>query len=202
MPIEIERKFLLANEDWRAAVSRSTWLRDGILAFYDGRKIRIRFYDEKATLTVKGPRKGLARDEFEYEIPASDGLVLLERHCKGEVIEKTRHHVLVGDREWVVDEYHGLLAGVILAEVELPSEDTQFELPAWVAAEVTGIEKYRKVNLVKARKKKHADMVRRTRKREAKKRHLSEQQSVAHQDRPLSDKRAADQSPLSKHGSA
>ncbi len=68
MPIEIERKFLLANEDWRAAVSRSTRLRDGILAFYDGRKIRIRFYDEKATLTVKGPRKGLARDEFEYEI--------------------------------------------------------------------------------------------------------------------------------------
>ncbi|WEF24794.1 CYTH domain-containing protein [Paracoccus sp. S3-43] len=180
MPTEIERKFLLANDDWRAAVSGSTRLRDGILAFYDGRKIRIRFYDEKATLTVKGPRKGLARDEFEYEIPASDGLVLLERHCKGEVIEKTRHHVLVNGLEWVVDEYHGLLDGIILAEIELPSEETPFELPAWVAAEVTGIEKYRQVNLVRARKKKLADMVRRARKREANKQHQGEQPSVDH----------------------
>lgn len=186
MPTEIERKFLLANEDWRTAAFKSTRLRDGILAFYDGRKIRIRFYDEKATLTVKGPRKGLARDEFEYEIPASDGLVLLERHCKNEVIEKTRHHVLVGDREWVVDEYHGLLEGIILAEIELPSEDAPFELPTWVAAEVTGVEKYRKVNLVRARKKKRADMARRARKQEAKSRPLAERQSD-HRGRPLAD---------------
>ena len=69
MNIEIERKFLLADDTWRALVSRSVRIRDGILAFYDGRKIRIRFYGQKATLTVKGPRKGLARDEFEYDIP-------------------------------------------------------------------------------------------------------------------------------------
>lgn len=167
MPTEIERKFLLANEDWRAIASSATRIRDGILAFYDGRKIRIRFYDDKATLTVKGPRKGLARDEFEYDIPASDGLVLLEQHCKGDVIEKTRHHVLVGKQEWVVDEYHGLLDGIILAEIELPSEDAEFERPSWVAAEVTGVEKYRKTNLVKARKRKFADMARRARKRQA-----------------------------------
>ena len=121
MPIEIERKFLLANEGWRDAVVRSTRLRDGILAFYDGRKVRIRLYDDKATLTIKGPRKGLARHEFEYEIPLPDGLVLLEQHCKGEVVEKTRHHIPALGHEWVVDEYHGLLDGVILAEVELPS---------------------------------------------------------------------------------
>ncbi|MBS7743534.1 CYTH domain-containing protein [Chelatococcus sp. HY11] len=161
MPKEIERKFLLANDSWREAVSRSIRLRDGILAFYDGRKIRIRFYNEKATLTVKGPRRGLVRDEFEYEIPASDGLILLEQHCKGDVLEKTRHHIIFGEREWVVDEYHGLLEGVILAEVELPSEEACLVLPDWVAKEVTQLEKYRKVNLVKARKRKVADAVRR-----------------------------------------
>lgn len=167
MPIEIERKFLLSNDSWRDAVLRSTKLRDGILAFYDGRKIRIRFYDDKATLTVKGPRKGLARHEFEYEIPASDGLILLEQHCKGEVVEKTRHHIRSGEHDWVVDEYHGLLDGVILAEVELPSEDATLDLPAWVGKEVTGIEKYRKVTMVKARVRKQRDAARRAGKRAA-----------------------------------
>ncbi|MBN9491043.1 MULTISPECIES: CYTH domain-containing protein [Pannonibacter] len=165
MNIEIERKFLLADDTWRALVSRSVRIRDGILAFYDGRKIRIRFYGQKATLTVKGPRKGLARDEFEYDIPQSDGLILLEKHCKGEVVEKTRHHLQVAELEWTIDEYHGLLDGVILAEVELPHEDTRLILPSWVAREVTGVEKYRKINLVKARKKKHADAARWARKR-------------------------------------
>ncbi len=165
MPVEIERKFLLANDSWRSVVVKSSRLRDGLLAFYDGRKIRIRFYDDKATLTVKGPRKGLARHEFEYAIPASDGLVLLEQHCKGEVVEKTRHHVLVGDQQWMIDEYHGLLDGVILAEVELAREDTHVHLPDWIAKEVTGVEKYRKINLVKARKKKMAHAARQAKRR-------------------------------------
>lgn len=168
MAKEIERKFLLANDSWKGLVQHSIKLRDGILAFYDGRKIRVRFYDDKATLTVKGPRKGLARDEFEYEIPTSDGLVLLEQHCKGEVLEKTRHHIPLGELEWVVDEYHGLLEGIVLAELELPSEDTDIMLPDWVAKEVTNLEKYRKVNLVKARKRKIADAARRGRKRASK----------------------------------
>lgn len=165
MPVEIERKFLIANESWRQSVTHATRLRDGILAFYDGRKIRIRFYDDKATLTVKGPRKGLSRDEFEYEIPSSDGLILLEQHCKGEIVEKTRHHLLFDGSEWAIDEYHGLLDGIILAEIELPSEDAAPTLPDWIGKEVTGVEKYRKVNMVKARKKKIADAARRARKK-------------------------------------
>lgn len=168
MPVEIERKFLLAHDGWREGISHSVRLRDGMLAFYDGRKIRIRFYDQKATLTVKGPRKGLARDEFEYDIPASDGLILLERHCKGEVIEKTRHHVPVGAHEWLVDEYHGLLDGLILAEIELPAEDTVVDLPDWVGKDITGLEKYRKVNLVKARRKKNAAAARRAQRQDRK----------------------------------
>lgn len=165
MPKEIERRFLVGDDGWRNFVSDSVRLRDGLLAFYDGRKIRIRFYDEKATLTVKGPRKGIARDELEYEIPASDGLALLENDCKGEVIEKTRHRIAAGDLEWHVDEYHGLLEGLIIAEIELSSEDSVVELPAWVSKEVTGIDKYRKSNLVKARKKKIADAARRAKAR-------------------------------------
>ena len=168
MAKEIERKFLLANESWRKSVIKSVRLRDGLLAFYDGRKVRIRFYDDKATLTVKGPRQGLARDEFEYEIPASDGLTLLEQHCKGEVIAKTRHHVLFSQLEWFVDEYHGLLDGIILAEVELPNQDTPIDLPEWVSTEVSGMDKYRNSHLVKARKKKIADASRRRKKRGSK----------------------------------
>lgn|ERR1051325_7652871 len=164
MPIEIERKFLLADHAWRTFVVKSVRLRDGILAFYDGRKIRIRFYDDKATLTVKGPRKGLVRDEFEYEIPTSDGLILLEQHCKGDVIEKTRHHIVADDHEWVVDEFHGLLSGVFLAEVELPHEDAAFTRPDWVGKEVTGVDRYRQVNLIKSHKRKMADAARRAKK--------------------------------------
>lgn len=167
MPVEIERKFLVADDSWRLSVSRSVRLRDGILAFYDGRKIRVRFYDDKATLTVKGPRKGHARDEFEYEIPSSDGLQLLERHCTGDVLEKTRHHVFFEDREWMIDEFHGLLEGILLAEVELPTEDAALSLPLWVGHEVTNLEKYRQARLVKARKKAIADAARRASKRQA-----------------------------------
>lgn len=117
-------------------------------------------------MTVKGPRTGLTRDEFEYEIPASDRPARLERHCKGEVLQKTRHNVLFQGRIWSIDEYRGLLEGLIIAEVELPSEDVPLAISSWVAKEVTGVEKYRKVNLVKARKKKLADAARRQRKRE------------------------------------
>lgn len=153
MSKEIERKFMVANDRWKEFVHHSTNLRDGILAFYDGRKIRVRFYDSKATLTVKGPRKGLSRDEFEYEIPASDGLELLERHCKGEVLEKTRHHIFSCGREWIVDEYHGILEGIVLAEVELESETDVLDKPIWVGQEVSGSIRYRQRNLVKARKR-------------------------------------------------
>ncbi|SMO81009.1 CYTH domain-containing protein [Paracoccus laeviglucosivorans] len=150
MPKEIERKFLVANELWRNKVQRHVKLRDGLLAFSDGRKVRIRFYDDRATLTVKGRRNGISRDEFEYDIPSCDGLVLLEDHCDREVLEKTRYHLIFEGFDWTIDEYHGLLSGVMLAEIELPSEDAKFSRPPWLGPEVTGKQKYRQTNLVKA----------------------------------------------------
>lgn len=156
MAKEIERKFLVKTEAWRDQAHRQVRIRDRLLAFSDGRKVRVRFYDDHATLTVKGKRKGIARDEFEYDIPQSDGLILLEQHCERDVLVKTRHHVHHEGFDWTVDEYFDLLAGVVLAEIELPSEDAAFSKPVWLGKEVTGMQKYRQVNLVKAHRKKSA----------------------------------------------
>ncbi len=151
MSREIERKFLVTGCAWRESVSRAVRLRDGLLASENGRKIRVRLREDRAILTVKGPRVGISRDEFEYDIPRPDGLALLEQHSQGRILEKTRHHVPFGGFEWSVDEYHGVLSGVVLAEIELPAEDAEFARPPWVGREVTGLPEYRKINMLKAR---------------------------------------------------
>ncbi|MCA0997073.1 CYTH domain-containing protein [Alloyangia pacifica] len=152
MAKEIERKFLVTHEGWKASVTKSERLRDGLIAAAGGRKARVRFYDDRATLCIKGARVGLTRDEFEYPIPAQDAEEMLASHCDGEVVEKTRHYVPHGDIVWMVDVYSGLLAGIIVAEVELPQVDTPLTLPTWVGREVTGLQEYRKINMVRARR--------------------------------------------------
>ncbi|MCA0996673.1 CYTH domain-containing protein [Alloyangia pacifica] len=149
MAKEIERKFLVASGDWRRVATHKVEIRDGLLAFRDGRKVRVRFYDDRATLSVKGPKSGLTRDEFEYEIPHGDGLTLLEQHCDGEVLRKTRHFVPEGADVWTVDEYHGVHEGLVVAELELATEETPFERPGWLGAEVTGKSRYRQSSLFK-----------------------------------------------------
>ena len=151
MPREIERKFLVADASWRARAVRSTRLRDGLLANVDGRKVRVRCLEDRAFLTVKGPRVGISRDEFEYEIPLSDGLALLE-HCAGAILSKTRHAVPHEGFEWSVDVYEAPLEDVVLAEVELPSEDAVFARPGWLGREVTGRREFSKINMLRARR--------------------------------------------------
>lgn len=153
MPTEIERKFLVINDSWRERTSHAVKLRDGLIANLDGRKVRVRFYDHRATLTIKGPRQGISRDEFEYDIPAEDGNRLIAQHCSGDVLEKTRYHIPCEGLEWTVDEYHGLLDGIVMTEIELPSEDTPFSIPPWVGQEVTGQSEYRQINLLRQRQK-------------------------------------------------
>lgn len=97
MPIEFERKFLTVSDDWRRKCVRAVRLRDGLLAVADGRKVRVRIADEDAFLTVKGARIGYARDEFEYPIPLEDAEHLLEHHCAGRLVTKTRYFVLEED---------------------------------------------------------------------------------------------------------
>jgi len=151
MPIEIERKFLVATDEWRAAIVKSVCLEDGLIASVGGRKVRVRIADDRATLTVKGARVGLGRDEFEYEIPLADAQTMLRDHCEGKVVTKVRHFVQEAGFTFEIDVYDGLLAGIIIAEAELEAEDQDFPRPAWLGEEITGREEYRKVNMLKAR---------------------------------------------------
>jgi CYTH domain-containing protein len=100
---------------------------------------------------VKSRTDGLANAEFEYEIPLADAQEMMAHHCLRPGLTKTRHFVPHGCRTWEVDVYAGILAGIILAEVELPSATTELVLPPWVGREVTGDPAYKKFNMVNAR---------------------------------------------------
>src|SRR5262245_30639302 len=120
MAIEIERKFLVHDDSWRNLVSRRQEITDGLIAVADGRKVRVRICDQLATLAVKSKTESLANAEFEYEIPLIDAEELLARHCLRASLSKTRYFVPYGQFVWQIDLYKGILAAVILAEVELP----------------------------------------------------------------------------------
>ena len=151
MPVEIERKFLPASDSWQDQVIRTVRLRDGLLTAEGGRKVRIRIADTDASLTVKGARQGHARDEFEYSILIDHAEQLLANHCDGRILTKTRHFVPEGDLTFEIDAYDGLLAGIVLIEVELASSDQTFPRPTWLGEEVTGRPEYKKINMLRER---------------------------------------------------
>ncbi len=150
MALEIERKFLLASDAWKPLVVKSLRITDGILMSADGRKLRVRLIDGRASLTFKGRREGLSREEVELPLDVEQALLLLDRHCDGPALIKTRHLVPWADLVWEVDIYDSPLQGVMLAEVELPAADHPVTLPDWIGAEVTGDPAWRKVNMVAA----------------------------------------------------
>jgi adenylate cyclase len=147
MGFEIERKFLVTSDAWRNAVSSSKKMQDGLIARFGEGKVRIRIAGERASITVKGPRTGLRRAEFEYEIPLAEATEMLATLCGGPLVEKTRYFVSHGGVTWHVDVHEGLLDGLILAEVELEHEEQGFTLPEWVGREVTGDPRYKKANI-------------------------------------------------------
>lgn len=142
MPIEIERKFLVAHEGWRAGVTQATRLRQGYLCVEAGRTVRVRLAGDKAWLTIKGPGAGAARSEFEYPLPPTDALHLLDQLCLRPQIDKTRHLVPHGGLTFEVDVFHGDNEGLVMAEVELDAADTHVDLPPWIGTEVTGDHRY------------------------------------------------------------
>jgi CYTH domain-containing protein len=146
MAKEIERKFLV-KEGWREAVTFMEELCDGVLLSSRKRKVRVRRSGETATLAIKDQRRGAERNEFEYPIPLSDARELLEHHCDS-VVTKTRYHIQHDGSDWIVDEYHGLMDGVVIAEIELRTKDQVFDKPPWLGKEVTNNPRYRKRNLV------------------------------------------------------
>jgi adenylate cyclase len=145
--IEIERKFLVVNDTWRDAIVDKRLLRDGLLAVFDKGKARIRVEGARAWITVKGARNGLSRVEFEFEIPVGEAEEMLNRLC-GRTLDKTRYLVRHDRHVWEVDLYQEPLAGLVLAELELSSEDEVFTRPGWLGAEVTGDPAYSKRELV------------------------------------------------------
>jgi adenylate cyclase len=151
MAVEIERKFLVASDQWKKSVTGSVHIRDGLVAYDHGKKVRVRIADGRATLTLKGYRAGLTRGEFEYPIPLSDAEDIISTMCDGQTLEKRRHFLLFEGTRWEVDVYEGLLAGVVIAEVEMTTATQAVAIPGWVGQEVTGDPKYRKVNMHDAR---------------------------------------------------
>jgi len=141
MGIEIERKFLLKNDTWREGAAGVIY-HQGYLSLDPQRTVRVRIFDDRGMLTIKGASAGASRTEFEYAIPVGEARQLLDRLCFRPQIEKTRYRIPHGGLTWEVDEFHGENLGLVLAEVELEQEEQPVELPPWVGREVTGDERY------------------------------------------------------------
>ena len=146
-PVEIERKFLVANDEWKLSAVRSVGIRDGLIASSEGRKVRVRISGDIATIAIKGPRTGIVRPEFEYEIEIADAERMLSTICGGNTLEKQRFFVEDRGATWHVDVYGGILQGVVIAEIELTQETQKLILPPWIGKEVTGDPFYKKINM-------------------------------------------------------
>ncbi len=154
MTIEIERKFLLANDGWRAGVERSEPIAQGYLVGAQALRaglahasVRVRIAGERAWLNVKAATPGIARAEFEYPIPLDEAKAMLATLCDG-VLEKTRHYLRFDGTLFEIDEFAGDNAGLVVAEVELPAVDAPFPRPPWLGSEVSTLVRYYNVNLI------------------------------------------------------
>jgi len=146
MALEIERKFLLAGEGWRGLAEGKNY-RQGYLCSDEVRTVRVRIAGENGFITVKGKTKGMARDEYEYEIPLADAEEMLNALCGATSIEKIRYKIPFAGHVWEVDEFFKENRGLIIAEVELESEDEAFVKPDWVGREVTADRRYYNASL-------------------------------------------------------
>lgn len=149
MSVEVERKFLVTSEAWRAG-ARACRIRQGYLCLGADATVRVRLADDAAFLTVKSRTEGISRAEYEYAIPFVDGVAMLETLCTRPIIEKTRHFVDHGGRTWVIDVFAAQNDGLVVAEVELGHPDEVVDLPPWAGEEVTSDPRYRNSALVSA----------------------------------------------------
>lgn len=154
MPIEIERKFLLADNSWREQADEGVLMRQGYLnnAVSGGEvksSVRVRIAGEHANLNIKSATLGVTRQEYEYPIPLADANELLNSLADGPLIEKTRYHVKHGSHTWEIDVFSGDNHGLVVAEIELSAESEVFQRPSWLAEEVSDDPRYYNVCLVK-----------------------------------------------------
>ena len=141
MAIEIERKFLIKEKPFSIA-KRSLKINQGYIINEKSKVIRVREKGDDYFLTIKGNNIGISRLEYDFPISKEDAKELIFHFCKTTLIEKTRHYIEHKGHTWEVDEFHGKNNGLIVAEIELESEDEKFEIPDWVGEEVTQDDRY------------------------------------------------------------
>lgn len=146
MAKEVERKYLVIDDSYKKIATNSYEITQGYLCRVPESTVRVRIKGHRAFLTVKGKTSGCVRDEWEYEIPLSDAREMLKLSSGG-VLEKTRHIVNHEGKIWEIDEFHGRLAGLTVAEIELESPDEEFAIPPFAGKEVTGDPAYYNSNL-------------------------------------------------------
>lgn len=142
MATEIERKFLVRSDAWRAHVHHQQRLQQGYLASSARGSVRVRVGGDAAYLNVKGATVGASRLEFEYAVPLEDAQQMLRELCRRPIIEKTRYLVQHRDQRWEIDVFEGDNAGLVVAEIELETEDQTVALPDWAGEEVTDDVRY------------------------------------------------------------
>lgn len=148
MAAEVERKFLVTGERWRADAVRSMRIVQGYIVGSASASVRVRVSGDRAWLNLKSATVGVSRAEFDYEIPLADAEQMLATLCSGPVIRKTRYFVPHAGREWEVDVFEGDNAGLVVAEIELESEDAPFDRPPWAGREVSADARYYNAALV------------------------------------------------------
>jgi len=145
---EIERKFVVDTAAWKPQ-GAGTHFKQGFLNSQKERVVRVRIEGDRAKLTIKGPSVGVTRSEFEYGIPVEDAALLLDNLCEQPLIDKHRHKEVHGGKTWEIDVFHGDNEGLVVAEIELASEDEKFQAPAWAVREVSSDSRYFNSNLLK-----------------------------------------------------
>lgn len=151
MAREIERKFLLVNSDWKEQAYKKTHLAQAYLNDISKKgsksSIRVRIEGEEANFNIKSLEIGMSRDEYEYPISLEDATKMIKTLAVGPVLEKYRYLVEHAGYIWELDEFLGDNTGLVIAEVELKSENEQLDLPEWVGKEVTELTKYYNISL-------------------------------------------------------
>ena len=146
MALEIEHKYLVKNDSYKALASSFSYISQGYLCREPERTVRVRIRDDKGYLTIKGKNIGSIREEYEYQIPYEEAKRMMSL-CVPPVIEKMRYIVPFGDHIWEIDEFAGDRSGLVTAEVELSSSNEEYLIPDFIGEDVTGNPAYYNSNL-------------------------------------------------------
>ena len=149
MGIEIERKFLVKNNNWRKQVSPGVKYIQGYFTSNEHCSIRIRLEGNQAAINIKSATIDITRLEYNYPVPVVDAREMLENLCEKPLIEKTRYHLRHDGRDWDIDEFSGENQGLVVAEIELDNIEETFSRPDWLGKEVSDDPRYYNVCLVR-----------------------------------------------------